>query len=79
MSSVRAVIAQAPAMPTIAATSVANTASLAFTNAVPTTVTVTLANLGLKNWKMNYVKSDSVVSWTLDFIGVTNATCLTIA
>lgn len=54
------------------AASVAQSASLAFTSATPTTLTIALANLGLNNWKMNYVKSDGVVSWTLDFVGQTN-------
>ena len=48
------------------------TASLPFTSATPTTMTWALTGLALKNWKMNFVKSDGVVSWALDFMGQTN-------
>jgi len=61
------------------AATVSSVASLAFTSATPTTLTLALTNLGLKTWKMNFVKSDGVASWTLDFVGKTNGGCLVIS
>lgn len=52
----------------------AQSASLAFTSATPTTLTIALANLQLQNWKVALVKSDGVVVWSLDFIGKPNTT-----
>ena len=47
-------------------------ASIVFTSATPTTVTIALANLRLKNWKQGLVRSDDVVPWTLDYVGKPN-------
>jgi len=55
-----------------------STASLAFTSATPTTATIALTNLSLQKWTYNGTPSDSVASWTLNFIGKTNTTSLTI-
>jgi len=61
------------------AASVVSYASLAFTNTASTTLTMALTNLGLKSWKYTGTKSDGVASWSLNFIGKTNATCLAIS
>jgi len=61
------------------AASVASTASLVFTSATPTTLTIALSNLGLKSWKWTGTKSDGVASWALNFVGKPNATNLAIS
>lgn len=55
-------------------------ASLAFTNALSETLTITLANLSIKTWAFNYVGPDAFRYFTIDYIGKPNASdTLTIA
>jgi len=55
-----------------------SSASLAFTSATPTTLTIAVSNLTLPKWTYNGTPSDNVASWTLNFSGKTNASNVSI-
>jgi len=50
-----------------------HSASLVFTSVAPSTMTISLANLRLRNWRQGLTRSDGVATWTLDYEGQPNA------